>query len=586
MGEKEDLEKRLIELEARLREMEKKNAEPPATAPPSPRPAATFTPAAATPAPTPTSLPAASPLPPTRPPAAPTPRAPPVDMEKVLGANWLARAGILVLSLGVVFFIKLAFDLGWIGLRTRIVLGVLGGLLLFALGDVLRDRRTDPAFGQILSAGGAIIAYVALYLSYSLPEYRAAFGLTVEGAVTMLALTSALLMGYAAWRNLPLIASVALVLGIVLLAPAGDFTTVGLLYALLLAAGTLVAGGYRGKTPSGTPEGSTGSAWNGVIFLALLGGNLALFIGLEAGLNATLIMAGAAAHAAFSVGAASRLPHGDSLGGGTALLAPLLAAPLMGATFDRIDMIDPYGWALLGMGLAAVGAAFVVPVLARQLGISAGALLLVWPFVHFGFETSFHAPFAYEGLMAAALVLGTLLPRARNGLHGAATAAGAFTLFLLWVKGLEGAVTEQPLLASWVFFLLAALSLALWWTHRDSPQGFLRNGPLLVAIGSPVVLVAFVFEGWGITVSWALLAFLLVGAGFATNNRDLRMSAFAVFALVLVRIFVVDFPSFSNVNKVLAFVLTGLLLLGASYLYARNKDVKPAEDDREALRPQ
>src|SRR5206468_456454 len=111
---------------------------------------------------------------------------PPRSWEARLGANWLARAGVLLLALGVVFFLRLAYSRGWVPIPGRFAIGCLGGLALWALGDALRGRRLDPAFAQVVAGGGAVILYVTLYCGFALHAYRAALGLSLPAELALL----------------------------------------------------------------------------------------------------------------------------------------------------------------------------------------------------------------------------------------------------------------------------------------------------------------------------------------------------------------------------------------------------------------
>ena len=82
-------------------------------------------------------------------------------------------------------------------------------------------------------------------------------------------------------------------------------------------------------------------------------------------------------------------------------------------------------------------------------------------------------------------------------------------------------------------------------------------------------------DGWPVTVSWAVVALAAVVAGMAPSLAELRIAAFGVFGLVLVRIFFVDLADLGVVGRVVAFLVTGALLLVAAFLYARGRPKVP-----------
>ena len=130
-------------------------------------------------------------------------------LEGAVGRRWMIWAGALALFLATAFFVKLAFDYGWIGPTARVVLGILLGTVLLGLGE-WAVRRRMPALGQGLMGGGLALLYVSLFAAFSLyhliPQ-TAAFGamvlLTIGGtalavlhnalAISLLALVGGLL---------------------------------------------------------------------------------------------------------------------------------------------------------------------------------------------------------------------------------------------------------------------------------------------------------------------------------------------------------------------------------------------------------
>ncbi|MBA2354664.1 MAG: DUF2339 domain-containing protein, partial [Acidobacteria bacterium] len=83
-------------------------------------------------------------------------------LEERIGARWLLYAGIGALVLGVSYFIKFAFDNGWVSEPLRVLIGLLAGVALLVVGQ--RFVRSGLAFfGHALSGGGIVVLYVAIY---------------------------------------------------------------------------------------------------------------------------------------------------------------------------------------------------------------------------------------------------------------------------------------------------------------------------------------------------------------------------------------------------------------------------------------
>ncbi len=70
-----------------------------------------------------------------------------------------------------------------------------------------------------------------------------------------------------------------------------------------------------------------------------------------------------------------------------------------------------------------------------------------------------------------------------------------------------------------------------------------------------------------ISMSWAAYASVLMVAGFWRRVRPLRYIALGIFLLLLAKIFVVDTRTVETVYRIAGFLVTGLALVGVSYLY-------------------
>jgi uncharacterized membrane protein len=96
--------------------------------------------------------------------------APPVQLQKPaleskVGLTWLNRIGVITLVLGVGFFFKWAVDNNWIGPTTRVLLGILSGLLLLGFADYLW-RKGQQVYAQGITGAGVAIVYLAFYASF------------------------------------------------------------------------------------------------------------------------------------------------------------------------------------------------------------------------------------------------------------------------------------------------------------------------------------------------------------------------------------------------------------------------------------
>jgi len=142
---------------------------------------------------------------------------------------------------------------------------------------------------------------------------------------------------------------------------------------------------------------------------------------------------------------------------------------------------------------------------------------------------------------------------------------------------------------------------ALWWGARLCRESDFKLGAdvqELVGHGLLAVLVAFEFERWGrysdlvtvkmgkslISAGWALQAFIVIWVGLATRNRLLRYAGFGLFSLAIGKTLIIDMSEVEKVYRIVSFLASGLLLVGAGYFYQRYSAVlleRPAREEPE-----
>jgi uncharacterized membrane protein len=103
---------------------------------------------------------------PVQPLAPPQIETPPQALETRLGLTIINRIGAITLAIGIVFFFKYAVDNRWIGQSGRVTLGVLGGLILIAAAEWLK-QRDQRVFSQGIGGCGLAVLYISLYASFA-----------------------------------------------------------------------------------------------------------------------------------------------------------------------------------------------------------------------------------------------------------------------------------------------------------------------------------------------------------------------------------------------------------------------------------
>jgi uncharacterized membrane protein len=105
---------------------------------------------------------------PVAPPAAPPASATTTtDLEVQIGGMWLARIGVVALMVGVILFLGLAFQRGWITPPMQVCIGLVVGLALLGLGEYFTRSQDKTSYGQGLTGGGIAVLYASVYAAYN-----------------------------------------------------------------------------------------------------------------------------------------------------------------------------------------------------------------------------------------------------------------------------------------------------------------------------------------------------------------------------------------------------------------------------------
>lgn len=185
----------------------------------------------------------------------------------------------------------------------------------------------------------------------------------------------------------------------------------------------------------------------------------------------------------------------------------------------------PKGELVRAMGVfAAVGGAAFVVLAMKDVHIRA--------FVMF-----FNGPFGIAALYVAAMMVGTY--RVRKDAQGnprwkrVPAVMGMLGLLLVWV------VLSQEVYS--------------YWACRDAYAGPVDNW--------------WFFAQMSISVAWALYAAALVVGGFVCHARAVRYLSLLIFAVLLGKIFLKDTVTLQIEYRIAAFLTTGLILVGVSFVY-------------------
>lgn len=102
------------------------------------------------------------------------------DLEKFIGENLINKIGILILVLGISYFVKFAIDKNWISEPARVGIGMFVGGLIMLIAHKL--RLNYKAFSSVLVAGAIAVFYLTIAIAfhdYHLFGQKVAFSIMV-----------------------------------------------------------------------------------------------------------------------------------------------------------------------------------------------------------------------------------------------------------------------------------------------------------------------------------------------------------------------------------------------------------------------
>ncbi len=166
-------------------------------------------------------------------------------LEAKIGRQWIAWVGAVVVFLGAVFFLKLAFENDWIGPTGQVAICALAAVAMVGVGSHFIARRWRM-LGQSVIGLGLAILYATFYSAFAVyappvMSQRTAFGLMVAvtiGGMTLAVVHDAISMAF--------LAVLGGILTPVLVSTGQDSRDTLFTYLLLLDLGVLAVAFFRG----------------------------------------------------------------------------------------------------------------------------------------------------------------------------------------------------------------------------------------------------------------------------------------------------------------------------------------------------
>jgi len=495
---------------------------------------------------------------------------PAFSVEVFFAGRGLQLVGLFLVLLGAAFFLNLAFTRGWVGPAERILLGLVCGVALIALGArTLRARGTPIAEGFIgLSLWAAVVVFPQLGVQRS-----AAFiaMVAVTGALVAIAATRRseriALLGLAGGFLTPVLLSSgppapAFLAGYVLIL-ALAFATLGVLARFRFVEGTVFVASALYLPNFGPHE-----TWSTVEAYAVTTTLFALFA------------------LTFSAGA---VRNGEARPWRLALLTvdALVYAAMLAWIFG--DHQTTLGVALLLLSAASLVAARFVQgpeSLTRTygyLGLSAATLALPALLQ----RSALVDAFALEGAIL------TVLGARRNDVVVAVAGNALLGVVALWLLALAltSAPADTPFTSLALSFAITVAALAFARTQLEQLAGndatiggwsgavnVAANAVALVGI-TRILLDAFGGPAWNVAVPssvqvaislvWTVYATALFGLGLSRGSALLQRQGLVLLGLTILKVFTTDLSNVDVAWRIVSFVVLGIVCMGISAWYMR-----------------
>ncbi len=109
------------------------------------------------------------------------------NVEFAIGSTWFNRIGIILMILGIGFFLKYSFDNHWIGVVGRIALGYIASIAFLIAGEWLSRKEKYLKFALGFTGGGITVVYLTTFAAihfYHLLQPLVGFSILIFAAVT------------------------------------------------------------------------------------------------------------------------------------------------------------------------------------------------------------------------------------------------------------------------------------------------------------------------------------------------------------------------------------------------------------------
>ena len=522
----------------------------------------------------------------------PTPVRTGTPWESMIGKHVLGWVAAVLLLFGTAFFLKYAYDNGWIGPLGQVALGLLFGLALIVIGWRY-DRAGWHVFSRMLTGAGTVVLYLATYSAFGfyrlLPQQAA-------GAFLLVIVVESLLLAVLYEASiLGLMAVLGGLLTPLLMQSERDEYQALFIYLALLNAGVLVLLTFRNWIAIGTVVflGTQGLYWLWHVQnyhpekLPWAIGFQAAIFGLFVG-QAVVVHVFRARKASVEDLVRLVLIAGYWFAAGFILLRPEYRLWMGTFAVAMATIYTALAWlvlvrspnntrllvTLLAIGVAHIAIALPIEADARfvSLGWAALAAALWW----FGLRINAWPLRAMAGIIGAMAVTRVVLWDSPYLVREPFLPIfNGYALPSLLVAGLVIAsvlagrrMANRYLAGESTLVEIAAIAgvMLVWWVLSvDTYSWFVSRGALPDAD-----IMRWRWAGQlALSALWAVYASALLALGFRLRRPHLPWIALALYAVTVGKVFLIDAKELGEFYRILAFFILAILLGAAAWAYQK-----------------
>ncbi|MCH8053840.1 MAG: DUF2339 domain-containing protein [Planctomycetes bacterium] len=525
--------------------------------------------------------------------------------EVRLGQKWLLIAGLVITVLAVGYFLKYSFDRNWIGPAGRVALAYLAGIAMLGVGEFFR-RRKLKLFGLYLLGGGIAVLYFASYAAFQI--YDLIGQLPAFGLMALVTALAGVLSLYHDTKWLAVLGIIGGFLTPVILSTGTDNQIALMGYMAILNGGILAIAGFK----QWHLLNYLGLTFTWMLFSAWYFRHYAdpKFWTTTVFLNVFFLIHAVVPFVYYFARKSRQQVTGFGITIPNSFMAFGFSFAMVRSHFS-LEMVSvvsiAYAAVFLGMAtylrrrnrenvdafilLLAKGLLFLiitVPILFSEHWITvfwaAQGVVLLWAALRLGDVR----------LRSGAIVL-LLIAAAKLVVHDYPVVFELRVLDMYYRDGFTAAMFERWVtiaLVLGVLFRSAQMFKAAGFDRGDRRENWTAFFFGLFGILLFVVMNIEVAAGFhdylprarfaSISVLWALFATALLILGFVRNKALLRRCSIVLFAATIIKVFVRDTANVDTPYRILSFLVLGLMLVGASYLYHRfTSRILPAGEELE-----